>query len=50
MCRATAGSLLRVENIKFIDLNIIKTLSKHPLLRVDAKKGMFSPITDFGTY
>ena len=42
MCRGTSGSLLRVEHIMFIDLNIIKTMTKHPILRVDAKKGIFS--------
>ena len=39
MCQRTTGSLLRVEHIKFLDLNIIKTLTKHSILRVDAKKG-----------
>ena len=42
MCQGTSGSLLRVEDVKFIDLNIIKTLSERPILRVDAKKGIFS--------
>ena len=39
MCQRTTGSLLRVEHIKFLDLIIIKSLTKHSILRVDAKKG-----------
>ena len=42
ICRHSSGSLLRVEHIKLLDLNLIKTLSKDEVvvLRIDAKKGM----------
>ena len=40
ICRRTSGSLLRVEQVKMIDKNIVKTLSKHPVFRMDAKKGI----------
>ena len=40
ICRRTSGSLLRVEHVKMIDKNIVKTLSKHPVFRMDAKKGI----------
>ena len=40
ICQGTSGSLLSVEQVKIIDLNIVKSLSKHPILRIDAKKGI----------
>ena len=40
VCRHSSGSLLRVEHIKLLDLNLIKTLSKDVVLRIDAKKGI----------
>ena len=40
ICQETSGSLLRVEQVKIIDLNIVKSLSKHPIFRIDAKKGI----------
>ena len=39
ICRRSSGSLLRVEHIKLMDLNLIKTLSKDVVLRIDANKG-----------
>ena len=40
ICQGTSGSLLKVEQVKIIDLNIIKSLSKHPIFRIDGKKGI----------
>ena len=40
ICQGTSGSLLKVEQVKIIDLNIIKSLSKHPIFRIEGKKGI----------
>ena len=38
-CQTHSGSLLKVEQIKFIDANFAKSKSKLPIFRIDAKKG-----------
>ena len=38
-CEAKSGSLLNVEDIKFIDVNFVKSKAKLSIFRIDAKKG-----------
>ena len=38
-CKSKSGSLLKVEQIKFIDLRVVRTVSKYPIFRIDAIKG-----------
>ena len=38
-CQAKSGSLLNVEDIKFIDVNFVKSKAKLSIFRIDAKKG-----------
>ena len=38
-CKTHSGSLLKVEEIKFIDANFAKSKSTLPIFRIDAKKG-----------
>ena len=40
ICKESHGSLLRIEQLKFIDQHIVKTLAKFPIFRLDAKKGI----------
>ena len=39
LCEDSFGSLLRVEQLKFIDWDIMKTVTRYPIFRLDARKG-----------
>ena len=43
-CEAKSGSLLNVEDIKFIDVNFVKSKAKLSIFRIDAKKGSMNHI------
>ena len=45
ICKESHGSLLRIEQLKFIDQHIVKTLAKFPIFRLDAKKGICPEFT-----